>query len=146
MKQQFIEAVRAERQALLSAVEGVAHATLSTVPVYGTWTAKDVLAHLAAIDVACLGALRQSVKGEDVTWPWESYPDGDSYNAAEVAKRRDRSFSQVRAELERTHRVLLTELEKLPDSWNEDDSPIGWLPSHDQEHAEPLHAIRSATR
>ncbi len=146
MMQQFIEAVRAERKALLSAVEGVDHATLSTVPVYGTWTAKDVLALLAAIDVAVLSALRQSLKGDGVTWASESYPDGDSYNAAEVAKRRDRSFAQVRSELEKTHRDLLAELEKLPDSWNEEDSPIGWLPSHDQEHAKALLAIRSGAR
>ena len=116
------------------------------MPVYGTWTAKDVLAHLAAIDLAALNALRQSVKGEDVTWPWDSYPDGDSYNAAEVAKRRDWSFAQVRAELDQTHHDLLAELEKLPDSWDEDESPIGWLPSHDQEHAGALRAVRSATR
>ena len=143
MKQNFISTVHAEGQALLAAVDGVDEALLTAAPVCGTWTAKEVLSHLAAVRIVALNAFRQERAGQEVTWAWSAYPDGNAWNLAEVARRRDRSVAEIRAELEATQREILGVLESLPDSWNEADSQAGWLPSHEQEHAEALQALRS---
>lgn len=151
MKQRFVDAVRDERAALLASLDGIHQARLSSQPVCGTWTAKDVLAHLAAVDGAALHAINQARRGEAVTWPWESYADGNIWNEAVVNARRDRSVADVRAELEATGRTLLAELTRWPDdggpfgpgSWDEEKSPIGWLPSHDREHAVVFAALAS---
>lgn len=151
MKQQIIDAARGERQALLAALEGIDEAKLTTVPVCGTWAARDVLAHVAAVDATVLDALRQARAGKEVVWAWASAPDGDSWNQAQVASRQDRSLAQLRAELEESHQNILTELEAWPedagpfgpDSWDPEKSPIGWLPNHDREHAAAFAALRA---
>jgi uncharacterized protein (TIGR03083 family) len=150
VKQEFIAKARSERQALLDSVKGVDEATLTTLPVCGTWTARDVLAHVAACDLVALDVLRQARAGEKLTWAWEG-SEGDTWNEDEVARRRDRSMAQIQAELAESHGRLVAELESWPaeagpfgpDSWDEVKSPIGWLPDHDREHAAPLQTLRT---
>jgi uncharacterized protein (TIGR03083 family) len=150
VKQEFIAKARAERQALVDFVQGIDDTKLTTVPICGTWTARDVLAHVAASDLAILDALRQTHAGEQVKWAWDG-SDIDSWNEDEVALRRNWSIARILAELADTHARLLVELDSWsadagpfgPDSWDEQKSPMGWLPSHDREHAVPLHALRS---
>ncbi|HVC35546.1 MAG TPA: DinB family protein [Chloroflexota bacterium] len=150
MKQQLISAVQSERQAVFTALEGIDDATLTMAPVCGTWTAKEVLAHLAAVDTAVLGVLRQARAGDAVTWAWDSATDGDSWNQSEVDRRRHRSIAQVREEIAETHRTILAEVESWPaesgpfgpDSWDAEKSPIGWLPAHDREHTALLLKLR----
>ena len=150
MKQDLITAMRRERQALVAAVDGVDEVTLTTVPICGAWTARDVLAHVAAVDRATLDVLIQARKGEDLTWAW-SGTEGDDWNTAEVALRQTKSVRQLLSELEQTHRDILAELDPWPaeggpfgaGSWDPEKSPIGWLPGHDQEHLEYLRALRA---
>lgn len=112
----------------------------------GTWTAKDVLCHLAAVRAVALSALRQEQAGQPVTWPWNAYPDGDAWNQAEVERRREGSVAEIRAELDATLREILGVLESCPDSWNEETSEAGWLVSHEREHVAALQALRTAAR
>jgi uncharacterized protein (TIGR03083 family) len=149
-KQEFLEAARSAREALLAAVNGVDEAVLTTKPVCGTWTAKDVLGHLAMTDAGVLAAAQQARRGEKVTWAWDDAPDGDQYNEAQAAMRRNLSVAQVLSELRDTRRALVAELESWPadagafgpDTWDEKKSDIGWLASHEREHAEEFQALK----
>jgi len=149
-KEQFLSAVRAERQAVLDAIGGVDDQTLTTRPVCGVWTAREVLAHLAAVDAVALQVLNQARAGENLTWPWDSY-DGDDWNGNEVAKRAGLSVDEILAEIRSTHRRVVAELESWPsgagpfgpDSWDPEKCPIGWLASHDKDHANALSALRA---
>ena len=149
MKNEFIAALRTERQGLLAAVDGLNEETLTTVPVCGAWTARDVLAHLAEVDLALLSALKQVRAGEPVKWAWESAPDGDAWNQNAVASRQSRSLSEIRAELEQTRQDVLADLASWPEdsgpfgpeSWDPEKSPICWIPSHDQEHGTAVRSL-----
>jgi uncharacterized damage-inducible protein DinB len=140
-KHAFIASLRSEREAVLGAVAALDEATLTTVPVCGTWTGKDVLGHLAAVDRVLAQALRQSRAGEPVVWPWDSATDGDSWNAAEVGSRRDRTAYQALAEVAQTHADVLAEVALYPDSWDADGSPFAGWAEHDREHAAALVAL-----
>ncbi|MGH2459426.1 MAG: maleylpyruvate isomerase N-terminal domain-containing protein [Chloroflexota bacterium] len=143
MKREFIGELRAENQELLALIDGIEEATLTMVPVCGTWTAKEVLSHLAAVRIAALNAFRQEHAGEPVTWAWSAYPDGDAWNLAEVEHRRNRSTVEIRAELEATQRDILDLLESLPDTWKEEDSQASWLASHEREHTQAFQELRA---
>jgi len=151
VKEDFIDLMRFERRAVLATLDGVDDVTLATLPICGDWTAKDILAHLASVDAAILGVVRQVRAGEPVTWAWEGHPQGYDWNAVEVASRQNLTVAEVRAELEENHRDLIAELESWPadsgpfdpDSWDEEKSPFGWAPSHEREHAEYLRALQA---
>ena len=150
MKEEFIDKARSARQALLASLDGIDEAALTSVRVCGTWTARDVLAHVAASDLDILDALRQARAGEKVTWPWDD-SDVDTWNEVGVVHRRQWPMPQILAELTDTHARLLAELESWPadagpfgpESWDLKKSPMGWLPGHDREHAEHLQALRA---
>lgn len=148
-KQRLLDAVRTEREVLLAILDGIDATQLETVPVCGSWTGKDVLVHLAAVDRAILEVVDQARRGEVMLWPWSSYANGNDWNDAMIARRRDSSVDNARAELESTTARLLDELESWPedagpfgpDSWDLDRSSIGWLPAHDREHGEAIASL-----
>lgn len=148
-KQQLVDAIQTEREALLAVLDGIDEVRLTTAPVCGPWTAKDVLGHLAAIDIAILDVIADARRGAVLVWPWATYANGDDWNAAMVGARRERSLASVRAEFEQTYLRLVAELQSWPEeagpfgpeSWDQDESPIGWLPSHDREHARAIASL-----
>jgi uncharacterized protein (TIGR03083 family) len=151
-QQEFVGAVRREQEAVLAAIAGLSEDSLTTVPICGTWTAKDVLGHLAASDATVLGAVQLAHRGEPVRWAWDGYADFDRWNAEEAARRQDWPLARVLAELQETQAALLAELASWPagagpfgaDSWDEARSPFGWLPSHEAEHGAMIRSLRSA--
>jgi hypothetical protein len=75
------------------------------------WAIKDVVAHLAGAERGMLGIAKRMAEGQDPQLP----PDynNDSYNARQVAKRKDQTLSQVRGDLDATHARLLSLLESI---------------------------------
>jgi len=150
-KQEYLAKLQTTRQSLLDAVSQADQTALTTVPICGTWTGKEVLGHVAACESACLAVAQQAARGEKPKWPWDDYADGDQANQAEVDKRKDWSVAQVVSELQESRKRLLAELESWPanggpfgeNTWDEGKSDIGWLPSHEQEHAEVIVALRA---
>ena len=148
-KQDYLATLQTTRQSLLDAVSKADQAALTTVPISGTWTGKEVLAHLAACEAACVAAAKQAARGEKPTWPWDNV-DGDLANQQGVDERKDSSVGQIVAELQESRKQVLAELESWPanggpfgeSTWDENNSDIGWLGSHEQEHAEVILALR----
>src|SRR5262249_23708043 len=105
VKEEFIDKARSARQALLASLDGIEEAALTSVRVCGTWTARDVLAHVAASDLDILDALRQARAGEKVTWPWDE-SDVETWNEVGVAQRREWPMARILAELRDSHARL----------------------------------------
>jgi hypothetical protein len=145
-KADFLADVRAARSELLRILGRSDQGTLGSTKVPGMdWTAKDVLSHLIGYDLAITGAIKDIRAGRAFAWGW-TYPNFDPWNERNVGPRRGRSFAVVLAELEASRAAVLGELEGWPDdagpfgpdTWDPTKSEIGWLGSHEREHAEMI--------
>jgi predicted RNase H-like HicB family nuclease/uncharacterized damage-inducible protein DinB len=144
----------AERAELLEQILGLDEQMLIQVPVIGDWTAKDVLAHVAAWDHWEARTMRSMVAGE--VPDFSALYDLDASNAAFVAPWRDRSLDEVLAELQAARTDWVDWLEGLPqeeffrrrshdgDDWSCCDGPVRVQWEHDAEHARQIADWREA--
>lgn len=77
------------------------------------WRVRDVVAHLIAWDIAAVQALQHLQSGTVDAIP--DYSDMDSYNAREVAKRKDRPVDDLFAEWAALHEEFKAVVENMPD-------------------------------
>lgn len=92
-------------------------------PVVGDWSAKDVLAHIAAWDRALARGVQELLAAERPEFA--SYVE-DEFNALVVVGSRDRSFADVLADGEQAHGALIEALQHLPDQQWESASTYTW--------------------
>ncbi len=145
-KAEFLADIRAARAELSEILAARDERTLGEAVVPGlTWTAKEVLAHLIGYDRAILQAIADVRAGRKWSWGW-TYPNFDDWNESTVGPRRGHSVAAVRRELDDSRARLLKELERWPDdagpfgadSWDPKKSEVGWIASHEREHAEMI--------
>jgi hypothetical protein len=140
-----------ERARLLEQVNGLDEKALTGSALVDDWTAKDLLAHIAAWDHWALQEMQRMLKGEppDLT----TVRDEDAFNAAAVTAWRNRSLNEVLAELQAARTSWVAWLEDLPEETFSQRSLVqeenwsfpGWLEvywRHDAEHAAQLAAWR----
>jgi hypothetical protein len=140
------------RADLLYSVLGLEAAALSSVPVGGDWTAKDMLAHLAAWEAWAVDRLHMALSGRAGEMVGV---DDEIENPRIHAERKDWPLCRALAELARTHASLLAAL----DAASEDDlghevaaqwgavKPSRWVEmmvEHDEEHTASIVAWRQA--
>lgn len=140
------------RAELLYSVLGLDEAALCSSPVAGEWTAKDILAHVAAWEAWTVGRLGMALSGRAGEMVGV---EAETENPRLYAERKDWPLCRSLAELARTHASLLTALHAA----NEDDlereiavpwgkvRPNRWLEmmvEHDQEHTASIVAWRQA--
>jgi uncharacterized damage-inducible protein DinB len=148
IKQEYIEKLTAERQNVLSAVEGLNDEELSQPMAEGKWSVKDTLGHLAAWEGEAIRAFEQKARGERPTIG--DITDFNAWNEVESAKRKDRTAEEIRREIAGNRERLLAILNDLPDEgnvWAPERMTarlVDMLIQHDQHHAKTLHEYRRA--
>jgi len=145
----------AERAGLLEQITGLDEKALTETPVLDDWTVKDLLAHVAAWDRWELREMMRMRAGEapDLS----AVRDMDAYNAAVVSAWRERTLTEVLAELREARAALVTWVRALPveelfrsrrfgdeDWWFPGCLEVQWR--HDAEHAAHIAAWRKALR
>jgi len=100
------------RAGLLALVLYTDEKTLTDEVVHGGWTARDILAHVAAWDAWEHRAMRAMVEGE--VPDFSALADLDATNAALHAEWRDLSLEQVMNELQSVREAWIAWLEELP--------------------------------
>jgi hypothetical protein len=145
--------LRDARAELLAAVDGLSTTEMGILPVDGTWTIKDILAHVSGWTAWDLAGTRRILAGQGVDWT--AIQDVDAFNAHVVAARRNRTPEQILAEMMATHTALQELLADLPEEdlfstglfegpyW---DNLAGWLQvawEHEAEHAGQIRAWRA---
>jgi hypothetical protein len=140
------------RAELLYSVLGLEEVALTSVPVGGDWTAKDMLAHVAAWEAWTVGRLDLALSGRAAEIVGV---DDETENPRIHAERKDWPLCRSLAELSRTHAGLLRALEaaseedlgrELAVPWGR-VRPNRWLEmmvEHDQEHTASIVAWRRA--
>jgi len=121
------------------------------------WNVKDELAHLAGAERGMLRIAQASARGDNPQLP-EGY-DNDTYNARQVAKRKDQSLAQVLTEIKGVHNEMSALLESItPEQLNRmGEHPLeGEIPlkdllvviySHEVNHCNEItNALRAARK
>lgn len=149
--EQAIEQLSSTRAELLGAIGGLDDAALERKGLIGGWSAKNMLAHIAAweawVILALPARLANGVTPPDLA---ARLVDEDAANAEEVAEREELTPDEQLMELERNRAELLAYLRGLDQPTLERRSPWqGWggtipeylldaLRDHEAEHAAAL--------
>ncbi len=151
-KRALLERLTGARADLLSAIAGLSEVEMTTQPVAGAWTIRDVLVHIGGWAAWDLAGVRGIVAGQPPDFA--AIRDVDTFNADLVAVRSGWSLAQVLAEMRDAQAALLELLAGLSDEalfrdesfrgpyW---DHLAGWLQvawEHESEHAAQIRAWR----
>lgn len=132
-----------ERAGLLELLVGLDEETLAASPVFDTWTARDLLAHVAGWDELFTERIERILAGREGEI---TRVDLDTRNAALYAERQDWSLTQALEACLTARADFLAALARLPDqelqrlrtfSWGETSARqwTGWRARHDAAHA-----------
>ncbi len=111
-KEALIEGLVSARQSDLAAARKVPAEQLDQV-FLGTWSIKDLLAHLIGWDFTNIQAIQEILAGQPPEFFQYYDKDWQSYNARLVATYRKEPFEALLAEVESSHRQLISYLRSL---------------------------------
>ncbi len=95
--------------------------------IYGAWTAKDVLAHIAAWDRLLVESVGDVLAGKLPALTAHASPAGETaFNEQTVRAQRETSFDAVLADLRDAHEALVRRIEALSDDDWARTAPYHW--------------------
>lgn len=106
----IISDLRYGRTKLLQAIEGLSRRELTELPIYAGWTIKDVLAHVLGWDHRVLKTLPLMLQNRASE---VASVEVDEYNQESIATWRHKSFAEILAEVQSTHRQILEIISQL---------------------------------
>jgi hypothetical protein len=107
-KEALLTEMKASIEDLLEAAQAVKG--FESTPVTGTWTAREVLSHVAAWDLFFTDMSRKMVKGE----PLPEWPDFDEFNKRAVSERRNKTKEQLIEEVRKTRGTYIKFIQEKP--------------------------------
>jgi uncharacterized protein (TIGR03083 family) len=157
-KAELIATIEQEWEALQAAIAGLSDEQMTRQSVFGAWTVKDVLAHIAVWQshmITNLYKVRRGVKPELGL----TDADVDRLNAQFYREQKDRPLERVLEDLHGVHLALLNRLEDFSDAELFDPKKYSqWFRGaplsehiasnsyeHYQEHAADIRAWRGST-
>ncbi len=131
---------------LKATVAGLGDAARGTV-MQGTWTVKDILAHIAGWHGEMTPALQRLARGEKAIPDGTDYSDFDAWNARFVAARRGMTPAQVEAELNESFAAFRAALLAVPEARRQPGRTAGKIAydagiEHYRHHAAQIRAWR----
>lgn len=137
-KEELIQEMERSTEDLIGEIEQLSEKEFETTLITGTWTAKDILSHVAAWDIIFVDLSKTLLRGE----PLPALPDFDAINAEVVSERRNLSRSQITEEVRKNRKAYtdfiaaLTE-EQLTEPGGDNHTINGLaenIISHDRHH------------
>jgi hypothetical protein len=117
----------------------------------GTWSVKDVVAHMVGWHREMAPALERMARGERPVPPGVDYEDVDAWNAKFAAAARDKSVAEVLLEFDRSHEAFMHAADQVPDQRFE-PGKTAWKivdlnsAHHYREHGQQILAWRAARK
>ena len=141
---EILDHINTARVALTSAIYGLSEADLIRPGAVGTWSVKDVMAHVGRWEETAFEVLSAHLRGEKIT---EDYRDALAYNDKWEAELQALPLQEAIQLFETAHYHFLRLLSSLaPEQWN--GYVRAWIPGatwhHFKEHAEQIRAWRNA--
>ncbi len=100
-KEALLKKMESSAEDLILEAEKLTEEEFKTQVITGTWTAKDILSHIAAWDLVFLDWSSKIVIGE----PLSPLPDYHAVNAAEVARRKSLTKEEIANEIRKNRRA-----------------------------------------
>ena len=146
-KQDLLNAAAREYKAFHETIQGLNEQHMTEVWL-GTWSVRDIVAHIAGWHREMGPALERMARGERPIPDGVSYEDVDAWNERFAAARRSTAVADVLLELDQTHANFLKAAAAVPDdrfqpgktAWKIVDQNTA---HHYREHAEQIRAWRS---
>jgi hypothetical protein len=145
-KEELLNEAAREYKGFHEALQGLNEAQMSEVWL-GTWSVKDIVAHIAGWHEEMGPALERLARGERPIREGVSYDDVDAWNAKFAAARRGTPVADVLLELDKTHEYFLRAAAAVPGerfqpgktTWKIVDQNTA---HHYREHADQVRAWR----
>jgi len=119
-----IDVLKYGHQTVMRTVESFPGHGWNTPGAVGTWSARDVLAHLTSFEWVLVDVLGQILDPTVETPALDSYLATDPvFNDDQVARRSDRSLSEVLAEYDSAHaQAMACAVKVSPETWEQEGS------------------------
>lgn len=142
---------------LMDSIAGLTEATMLSTPVCGTWTIRDVLAHVLSWNELCVHLLAQWPEPTPATveaWDWQPGDTMDTMNARLLAARAHLNIIDIVDGLTTCHRKIMTAFDGFSDGdLNSEGQTWGGpgvlscfffeIYQHEAEHAAQIWAYRA---
>ena len=147
-KEELLNEAAREYKALHEAWQGLNETQMTEVWL-GTWSVRDIAAHIAGWHREMVPVLERLSRGERPLAPGVSYDDVDGWNERFAAARRGTAVADVLLELDETHEAFMKAAAAVPaeryqlgkTAWKIVD---GNSAHHYREHGEQVRAWRTA--
>ena len=147
-KEELLNEAAREYKEFHAVLQGLNESQMSEVWL-GTWSVKDIVAHIAGWHEELGPALERLARGERPIGEGVNYDDVDAWNERFVSARRRTPVADVLLELDKTHEYFLRAAAAVPaerfqpgkTAWKIVDQNTA---HHYREHAEQVRAWRSA--
>ena len=113
-KEDLLNEAAREYRAFHDAVQGLNEDHMTEVWL-GTWSVRDIIAHIAGWQREMAPALERLARGERPIPDGVKYDDVDTWNARFAAAKRDHTVADVLLELDRSHENFMRAAAEVPD-------------------------------
>lgn len=154
-KAEVLADLRAARERLLSAIEGLSDDDMLRVGAVGIWSVKDVLAHLVSWEAELVTALARLPQSAGRPPQIVEIEDIDEWNAEQYRINAPRPLAAVLEDFHGVHKHLLEAVAALDNRTLDDNRRFSWMEGeplsylilenaawHEEEHAEDIRAWR----
>ena len=146
-KDELLNEAAREYKALHEALQGLNETQMTEVWL-GTWSVRDIVAHIAGWHQEMAPALERLARGERPIRDGVSYDDVDAWNARFAAHAKDREVADLLLELDRSHEDFMQAAARVPaDRWPPGKTTYRIVDDntahHYREHADQIRAWRS---
>jgi hypothetical protein len=113
-KQELLNEAARQYKAFHEAIQGLNEEQMTTVWL-GTWSVRDIVAHMSGWHREMVPALERIARGERPVPPGVSYDDIDGWNEKFAAARSNTPVADVLLELDKTHEDFMHAAAQVPD-------------------------------
>ncbi len=114
-KQELLNRAAEEYKAFHDAIRGLNEEQM-TEPWLGSWSIKEIAAHISGWQRELTPALERLARGERGVPPGVSYDDVDGWNARFAAAVRDVEVTEVLLEMDKNHERFMRAADSVPDA------------------------------
>ncbi len=147
-KDDLLSRAAEEYKVFHNALQNLSEAQLTEVW-YGSWSIKDIVAHITGWHRELLPALERITRGERPIPKGTSYDDVDAWNEKFASALRSRPFAEVLRELDQTHVAFLRAAAEVPETRFQPTRTAykivdGNTAHHYREHGDEIRAWRAS--
>jgi hypothetical protein len=102
-KETLLKEMEASIEDVIQEVYNLSEEEFETHVITGTWTAKEILSHIAAWDLEFINMSKKIIKGEHIP----KFSDFDTFNAREVTKRRTLTRDEIIGEVKKNRKTYI---------------------------------------